>query len=86
VNALAQQDEELADEVIAFDDEVDRCYFGIETNIQSLSGEAGSGGTGSPARARDPARQPAPRAHGRLLRDRGETDEARPRRAARTPR
>jgi phosphate transport system protein len=36
LNALAQQDEELADEVIAFDDEVDRCYFGIETNIQSL--------------------------------------------------
>ena len=36
LNALGQQDEELADEVIAFDDEVDRCYFGIETNIQSL--------------------------------------------------
>ena len=36
LNALGQHDEELADEVIAFDDEVDRCYFGIETNIQSL--------------------------------------------------
>jgi len=36
LNALEQQDEELADEVIAFDDEVDRAYFGIETNIQSL--------------------------------------------------
>jgi len=36
LNALGQQDEELADEVIAFDDEVDRAYFGIETNIQSL--------------------------------------------------
>ena len=36
LNALGQQDEELADEVIAFDDEVDRCYFAIETNIQSL--------------------------------------------------
>jgi phosphate transport system protein len=36
LNALQQQDEELADEVIAFDDEVDRSYFGIETNIQSL--------------------------------------------------
>ena len=36
LNALEQQDEELADEVIAFDDEVDRCYFGIETGIQSL--------------------------------------------------
>jgi phosphate transport system protein len=36
LNALDQQDEELADEVIAFDDEVDRCFFGIETGIQSL--------------------------------------------------
>jgi phosphate transport system protein len=36
LNALEQQDDELADEVIAFDDEVDRCYFGIETSIQSL--------------------------------------------------
>jgi phosphate transport system protein len=36
LNALGQQDEELADEVIAFDDEVDRCYFDIETGIQSL--------------------------------------------------
>jgi phosphate transport system protein len=36
LNALQQQDDELADEVIAFDDEVDRAYVGIETNIQSL--------------------------------------------------
>ena len=36
LNALEQQDDELADEVIAFDDEVDRCYFGIEMGIQSL--------------------------------------------------
>ena len=36
LNALQQQDEELADEVIAFDDEVDRCYFEIEMGIQSL--------------------------------------------------
>jgi len=36
LNALEQQDEELADEVIAFDDEVDRCYFDIEMGIQSL--------------------------------------------------
>jgi phosphate transport system protein len=36
LNALEQQDEELADEVIAFDDEVDSCYFRIETGIQSL--------------------------------------------------
>jgi phosphate transport system protein len=36
LNALQQQDEELADEVIAFDDEVDNSYFRIETGIQSL--------------------------------------------------
>jgi phosphate transport system protein len=41
LNALAQQDVELADEVIAFDDEVDRCYFGIETGIQSLLARQG---------------------------------------------
>ena len=36
VNALVEQDEELADEVIAFDDEVDQRYFAIEEGIQSL--------------------------------------------------
>jgi phosphate transport system protein len=36
VNALVAQDEELADEVIAFDDEVDERYFAIEEGIQSL--------------------------------------------------
>ena len=36
VNALVEQDEELADEVIAFDDEVDQRYFTIEEGIQSL--------------------------------------------------
>jgi phosphate transport system protein len=36
LNALAQQDVELADEVIAFDDEVDQQYLGIEEGIQSL--------------------------------------------------
>ena len=36
LNALDQQDEELADEVIAFDDEVDACYLRIESGIQSL--------------------------------------------------
>jgi len=34
--ALAEQDLELADEVIAFDDDVDRAYFAIEEGIQSL--------------------------------------------------
>ncbi len=36
LNALARQDAELADEVIAFDDEVDGCYVAIEEGIQSL--------------------------------------------------
>ena len=36
LNALADQDVELADEVIAFDDEIDRHYFEIESRIQLL--------------------------------------------------
>jgi len=36
LNALAQQDVELADEVIAFDDEVDDTYLRIEEGVQSL--------------------------------------------------
>jgi phosphate transport system protein len=36
LNALEEGDAELADEVIAFDDEVDRCYFAIEEGIQEL--------------------------------------------------
>jgi phosphate transport system protein len=36
LNALAQRDVELADEVIAFDDDVDRLYLQIEETIQSL--------------------------------------------------
>jgi len=36
VNAVEQADAELADEVIAFDDEIDRRYFAIEEGIQSL--------------------------------------------------
>jgi phosphate transport system protein len=36
LNALAQRDVELADEVIAFDDDVDRRYVEIEEAIQSL--------------------------------------------------
>jgi phosphate transport system protein len=36
LNALQRQDAELADEVIAFDDEVDRSYFEIEEGIESL--------------------------------------------------
>jgi phosphate transport system protein len=36
INALTQTDFELADEVIAFDDEVDRAYIGIENGVESL--------------------------------------------------
>src|SRR2546425_10464095 len=36
VNAVEQADAELADEVIAFDDEVDSRYFSIQEGIQSL--------------------------------------------------
>jgi phosphate transport system protein len=36
LRALVQQDLELADEVIAFDDEVDREYIAIEEGVQSL--------------------------------------------------
>jgi phosphate transport system protein len=36
LNALERQDAELADEVIAFDDEVDDTYIAIEEGIQSL--------------------------------------------------
>jgi phosphate transport system protein len=36
LNALVQQEAELADEVIAFDDEIDQSYLGIEEGIQSF--------------------------------------------------
>ena len=36
LNALERGDEELADEVIRFDDEVDRRYMSIEEGVQSL--------------------------------------------------
>jgi phosphate transport system protein len=36
LNALARGDDELADEVIAFDDEIDERYLAIETGVQSL--------------------------------------------------
>jgi phosphate transport system protein len=36
VNAVQENDTELADEVISFDDEVDRCYVAVEEGIQVL--------------------------------------------------
>ncbi len=41
INALAQRDPELADEVIAFDDEVDRHYLTIHEGIESLLARQG---------------------------------------------
>jgi phosphate transport system protein len=36
VEAVSSQDSELADEVIAFDDEIDELYLGIESGIEQL--------------------------------------------------
>ena len=36
LNALARGDDELADEVIGFDDQIDRRYIRIEEGVQSL--------------------------------------------------
>jgi len=36
LNALARQDAELADEVIQFDDEIDRRYFALQESVESL--------------------------------------------------
>jgi phosphate transport system protein len=36
LNALARADDELADEVISFDDEIDRVYLAVEEGVQSL--------------------------------------------------
>jgi phosphate transport system protein len=36
LNALARGDDELADEVIGFDDEIDKRYFRIDAGVQSL--------------------------------------------------
>ena len=36
LNALARGDEELADEVISFDEQVDARYVAIEEGVQSL--------------------------------------------------
>jgi phosphate transport system protein len=40
ISALVTQDDELCDEVIAFDDEIDRRYHAIERGIEELLGRA----------------------------------------------
>ena len=78
LNALETRDEELADEVIAFDDDVDERYLRIEEG--SSAARPADAGRDRPApRARDPAREPAPRADGGLLRHDREAHEARSR-------
>ena len=67
--ARATRDDELADEVIGFDDEIDARYLEIEEGVQDPARAADAGRVRPAARARDPARQPPPRADGRLLRD-----------------
>jgi phosphate transport system protein len=41
VNALEQADPELANEVIAFDDEIDSCYHEIERTIETILAQQG---------------------------------------------
>ena len=77
LNALRERDAELADEVIAFDDEVD-----ARALERRAAGRVGAGppdtGRGRPApRARDPAHQPPPRADGRPVREHREDGEGR---------
>jgi len=38
LNALARGDDELADEVIRFDDEIDKRYIGIEEGVHAGAG------------------------------------------------
>ena len=64
LNALEQQDSELADEVIAFDDEVDARYLEISQGVEQLLA-ARRRRRRPTARSRRPAHQPRPGAHGR---------------------
>ena len=41
LDALARQDVELCDEVIAFDDEIDNCYHEIERTIETILAQQG---------------------------------------------
>ena len=86
LNALARGDDELADEVIALRRR-GRPPLPRDREGRPVAARPPDAGRDRPAaRARDPARQPPPRADGRLLRDGREADEAdgRPRRRATT--
>ena len=84
--ALVEQDLELADEVIAFDDEIDAALLRDPGRDPVAARPADAGRVRPPARARDAARQPAPRADGRLLRHGRQADEARRDGTVRDPR
>ena len=75
VEAVCSQDVELADEVIAFDDDIDERYLGDQRGSSSCSRDRRrsrpTSGSCSP-----PARQPPSRADGRPLRHDREADEA----------
>ena len=75
---------ELADEVIAFDDEVDARYLAIEAGIESLLARQTPVAGDLRLVLAMPPRQPPPRADGRLLRDDRQADEARLRDRRRT--
>ena len=85
LNALARGDDELADEVIGFDDEID-APLPRDRDRRAVAARAPDAGRDRPpSRPRRAAGQPAPRADGRLLRHGREADEAdgRPRRQRR---
>ncbi len=60
LNALESQDVELADEVIAFDDEVDDRYHGLEKRIEQLLARQTPVATDLRTRARRAALEHAP--------------------------
>ena len=75
--ALDDADNELADEVIRFDDEVDAVLPGDRGRASRTCSPRQTPVAVRPAaRARDPAHQPPPRADGRLLRDDREARQA----------
>ena len=77
LNALREADGELADEVIAFDDEVDRRYLAVEAGHRGTARAADTRGRRPSARARHAAHEPPSRANGGLLRHDRKADKAR---------
>ena len=76
VEALVTGDAELADEVIAFDDDIDEVYLRTHQAIELLLARQTPVAERPSPRARDPPLEPPPRAHGRPVHDDREADEA----------